>query len=193
MQTISADVDEESIVHPEPDENVIRTALLKARTVAGQFPNALIVAADTTVALDGDRLGKPAGEDEARATLRRLRGRAHQVFTGIVLLETASGRLESSVSRTDVVMRPYTDEEIEQYIKSGNPYDKAGGYAIQNSEFHPVESIQGCYSNVVGLPLCQLVALLRRFGVSPDLDVSETGDDYRQCTTCLTLMRGDGL
>jgi septum formation protein len=133
--------------------------------------NALILAADTTVA-DGDTiLGKPADPDEARTMLGQLRGRAHQVYTALTLVEAATGRCVTDVAVTDVPMRGYTDAEIEAYIASGDPFDKAGGYAIQNTDFRPVESLGGCYANVVGLPLCHLLRALRSFGIAPVVDV----------------------
>jgi predicted house-cleaning NTP pyrophosphatase (Maf/HAM1 superfamily) len=103
--------------------------------------------------------------------LIQLRGRVHQVYTAITLLDAASGRIYSEVAMTDVCMRSYTDAEMETYIASGDPFDKAGGYAIQNPEFHPVEELRGCYSNVVGLPLCYLAQALRDFGVTLNLKI----------------------
>ena len=132
--------------------------------------NALILAADTTVA-DGDTiLGKPADADEARAMLRRLRGRVHQGYTALTLLDTATGRSVTEVAETHVPMRDYTDAEIEAYIASGDPFDKAGSYAIQNAQFHPVAGLRGCYANVVGLPLCHLIRALRAFDIKPPAD-----------------------
>jgi len=188
---VAAAVDEESIDHPEPDTNVIRTAKLKAEAVSAQFSNALIIAADTTVAVDGEMLGKPANRSEAQNTLERLRGRAHQVYTGLVLLQMNSGRMETSVCRTDVYMRIYNEAEVEEYVDSGDPFDKAGAYAIQSTSFHPVNHIEGCYTNVVGLPLCQLCVLLGRFGILSDLPVAAATNDFRECATCIRLMSTD--
>lgn len=186
--TTVADVDEESVDHVDPARNVIQTAQLKAEAVADQFADGLIIAADTTVALDGEMLNKPADDAEARNMLRRLRGRVHQVYTGIALLQSPSRHYETAVCCTDVYMRDYSDEEIEQYIRSGDPFDKAGAYAIQNDAFHPVSHIQGCYTNVVGLPLCRLQTLLGRFGIQSTLAVATGTEDYRQCDTCRMLM-----
>jgi MAF protein len=103
--------------------------------------------------------------------LRRLRGRVHQVYTALTLVEAATGRSVTEVAATDVPMRNYTDDEIKVYIASGDPFDKAGAYAIQHAGFHPVAALRGCYSNVMGLPLCHLVRALRAFGIEPGADV----------------------
>lgn len=127
---------------------------------------ALILTADTTVA-DGDNiLGKPENPAEARAMLHRLRGRAHQVYTALSLVDAATGARVTEIAVTDVPMRDYSDEEIDAYIASGDPFDKAGGYAIQNTSFRPADLRSGCYANVVGLPLCHLLRALRRFDVT---------------------------
>jgi predicted house-cleaning NTP pyrophosphatase (Maf/HAM1 superfamily) len=103
--------------------------------------------------------------------LRRLRGRAHQVYTALSLLDTASGQIETEVATTNVPMRRYSDAEIDAYIATGDPFDKAGGYAIQHRGFQPVAQLSGCFSNVVGLPLCHLLRALRQFDVVPVPDV----------------------
>jgi septum formation protein len=169
-----ADIDET----PHPGESAtdytVRLSREKARAVIGTVTeNALILAADTTVA-DGDTiLGKPADPGEAWAMLRRLRGRVHQVYTALTLIDTASGRRVTEVAATDVPMRCYTDAEMGDYITSGDPFDKAGGYAIQNAHFHPVAALSGCYANVVGLPLCHLLRALHGFGITLDCDVPQ--------------------
>jgi septum formation protein len=167
-----ADIDETPQSDEAAAEYTLRLSREKARAVmATVTEDVLILAADTTV-VDGDTiLGKPADPDEARAMLRRLRGRVHQVHTALTLLDTSSGRSVSETAVTDVPMRDYSDEEIEAYIASGDPFDKAGGYAIQNAGFHPITALSGCYANVVGLPLCHLIRALRAFGVAPEGDV----------------------
>lgn len=168
----SADIDET----PHPGESArdytIRLSCDKARAVQQSAPgDTLILAADTTVA-DGDAiLGKPANPDEARAMLHQLRGRAHQVYTALTLIDTATGRSITDVAVTNVPMRNYTDAEIDAYIASGDPFDKAGGYAIQNVDFHPAHLASGCYANVVGLPLCHLLRVLRTFDITRETDV----------------------
>jgi septum formation protein len=168
-----ADIDETPLPGEPAAEYTRRLSREKAQAVLKQADSdCLIVASDTTVADGAAILGKPADPVEARAMLVQLRGRVHQVYTAITLLDTASGRIHSEVALTDVCMRAYTDAEIETYIASGDPFDKAGGYAIQNADFHPVEELRGCYSNVVGLPLCYLVQALRDFGITLDLQIA---------------------
>ena len=131
--------------------------------------NHIVITADTTVILDGRVLGKPLDAPHAREMLNALRGHWHQVITGVVVSALIDGHLEvrGASCTTNVLMRDYTDAEMEEYIASGDPMDKAGAYAIQNAQFQPVERIDGCYYNVVGLPLCTLIELLDSFGVQP--------------------------
>lgn len=161
---------------PLPDEAAhpytVRLSRQKAfAAAAASTVPALILAADTTVADGDDILGKPADPDEARAMLERLRDRVHQVYTALTILDTVSGDYLSDSAVTDVPMRDYSDAEIAAYIATGDPFDKAGGYAIQHAGFRPVRLQSGCYANVVGLPLCHLLRLLRALGVQahPDL------------------------
>ena len=184
-------VDEESVTHPDPVVNVVRTARLKAEAAAaGADRDGIIIAADTTVVLDGEMLNKPAGAAEARAMLRRLRGRTHYVHTGLVLLDAGRGCAASALSTTAVTMRDYDDAEIDAYVATGDPLDKAGSYAIQHSGFRPVARLDGCYTGVVGFPLCRLAGALQELGVSVDLAVATESADYRDCATCLQLLDG---
>jgi MAF protein len=177
----TADVDEDSVTHPDPALNVIATAALKAEEVAKRAPaDAVIIAADTTVALDGQMLNKPADAAEARQMLRQLRGRTHQVHTGIVVIDQATGIEVTDVATVDVPMRDYSDDEIEAYIATGDPMDKAGAYAIQHTHFRPVAWLAGCYSAVVGLPLCHLARALRRVGLSPGVDIADACQAHHQ-------------
>ena len=127
----------------------------------------MIIAADTTVALDDEILGKPATPEEAEMMLRRLRKRSHQVYTALAILDLSDQTRHSRLVCTDVHMRDYSDFEIADYIASGDPLDKAGAYAIQHSGFHPVDRVDGCWANVVGMPLCQLNPLLSESGCTP--------------------------
>jgi len=186
-----AAVDEDSVDHPDPAVNVVRTARLKAEAAFADLDSeGIVVAADTTVVLDGEMLNKPDGAAEARAMLRRLRGRTHHVHTGLVLIDAATGRASTAVSTTAVTMRNYDDAEIDAYVASGDPLDKAGSYAIQHAGFRPVAQLRGCYAGVVGFPLCRLVGALRECGVSVDLPVADESGDYRDCGTCLQLLDG---
>lgn len=125
-------------------------------------PGRIVIGADTIVYLDGKALPKPKDEAEAREMLQRLRNREHLVITGLAVVDEER---QTCHVTTKVRMRAYSDEEIDAYVASGDPLDKAGAYAIQNESFHPVASIEGCYQNVVGLPLCALARMLRRVGV----------------------------
>jgi septum formation protein len=123
-----------------------------------------IVACDTVVSLNGNLLGKPRDEAEARTMLRQLRARPHTVYSAFTILDIATERTLTEVAETEVVMRAYSDAEIAAYVASGDPMDKAGAYAIQHPGFHPVAELRGCYANVMGLPLCHLARHLRACG-----------------------------
>ncbi|OQY21126.1 MAG: septum formation protein Maf [Chloroflexi bacterium] len=153
-----------------PDSLVVRLSQAKAHAVDAR-PDALVIACDTVVALEGDLLGKPRDPAAAVAMLRRLRGRSHAVYSAVTLLEMASGRTLTDVVETQVMMRPYTETEIAAYVASGDPLDKAGAYAIQHAAFHPVAELRGCYANVMGLPLCHLTRLLRAWETESSCDV----------------------
>ena len=164
FQVLPADVDETPFNGESASSYVQRLAASKAQVVAAQVdPETLIIAADTTV-VDGNQiLGKPVDNGDAARMLWQLRGRSHQVYTAIALLQ--NGKLLVECCGTDVPMRSYSDTEMQVYIESGDPLDKAGAYAIQHPGFHPVDNLQGCYANVVGLPLCHLVRALRKFDI----------------------------
>lgn len=187
FELATADIDET----PHPGEPAaaytIRLSQSKAGAVArATSGSALVLAADTTVA-DGDAiLGKPADPGEAWAMLRQLRGRTHQVYTALTVIDTDSGEQITDLAVTDVPMRAYSDAEIEAYIASGDPFDKAGGYAIQNSGFRPVRLTDGCFANVVGLPLCHLLRTLRQFGVQTAADVPRLCQEHHRYTCTVT-------
>lgn len=167
------DIDETQHPGELPLDYVQRLSREKAGHVAAQLtPPATILAADTVVILgadtlgvdaEGQILGKPIDADDARDMLRRLRGRVHQVCTSITLHRLDVAPI-TRVTSTNVTMRDYTDAEIEAYIATGDPFDKAGSYAIQHPVFQPVAQIDGCYTNVVGLPLCTLKNMLAAIG-----------------------------
>lgn len=162
----TADVDEALQPGERPAAYVLRLAETKARAVAATLDQpAVIVAADTAVVDEEQILGKPADAHQARAMLRRLRGRTHQVLTGLAVLRTDNDTQVCELGCTQVPMRKYSEAEIAAYVASGDPLDKAGGYAIQHPEFRPVTDLQGCYANVVGLPLCHLGRALRRLNL----------------------------
>ena len=165
-----------------PEELVRRLALAKAREAAQRESGGLILAADTVVVLDGAILGKPSTPAEAREMLARLRARVHCVVTGVTLLDAESGQATFSAKSTDVTMRRYSDAELESYVASGEPFDKAGAYAVQDRSFHPAESVNGCYLNVVGLPMCDVATLLKQQGSSARLRADwSPPSECRQC------------
>lgn len=142
-------------------------ALRKATEVAARVGEGLTVGADTIVGSEGRLLGKPQSAEEARDFLLQLSGRSHFVVTGLALVEAGGDRREIGHEVTEVRVRPLTDEEIDAYVRTSEPFDKAGGYAIQGGAEAFVERIKGSYTNVVGLPLGRLRTLLLRFGIDP--------------------------
>ena len=158
------DLPEEEHALDDPALTALNVALAKARSaVRDARADEIVLAADTVVALDGESLAKPATTEDAKAMLRSLRARTHRVMTGVAL-RAADGREWAAVVETLVEMRGYGDDEIATYIGRGEPFDKAGGYAIQDATFRPVERLEGCYLNVVGLPLCAVARGLETLG-----------------------------
>lgn len=167
-----ADINEDPRKDEDPKFYVSRLAGEKASVVAHAADgDALVIAADTTVVLDDEILGKPLDAAEARRMLERQRGRSHVVYTGISVRRIGDGAELTDRATTEVPMRNYSDAELERYVASGDPLDKAGAYAIQNAEFHPVENLAGCYANVVGLPLCHLQRTLAKWDLHFEVDL----------------------
>jgi septum formation protein len=165
FEVVPSDADETLEALPLA-EAVARLALRKARLVAGLRPAAVVLAADTIVVIDGRALGKPADPEDARAMLHTLRGRTHEVMTGVAVVDAETGRHASDTVISHVTMTAYDDAVIEAYVAGGEPLDKAGAYAIQGAGGALVAGLVGSRSNVVGLPLAATAALLRRFGVA---------------------------
>jgi len=151
-----------------PWEAVQFLAALKADAVAEKLNRGIILAADSVIDLDGQILGKPADHADAVRILKELGGRTHRVVTGVCLLDLGSRRRSLFSVATKVNMEAYSDEEIDTYVDSGEPMDKAGAYAVQGLGGNLVSSVQGCYNNVVGLPLCEVVGHLASFGLPLD-------------------------
>lgn len=150
---------EEEMEQGTPKEIVRNNALIKAADIAREYCEDIIIGADTIVVVDEQIFGKPKDEAEAQEMLSRLSGRTHQVMTGIAVVQ--GKRVYSDVVVTDVTMRAYGIEEIRDYIKTGEPMDKAGAYGIQGIGALLVEKINGCYNSVVGLPIARLAEVLR--------------------------------
>lgn len=160
FDVVVPDVDETPLEGEEPVAYVLRIA--RAKALAVEVPDgAAVVAADTTVEIDGRILGKPSDEDDAGAMLRDLSGRTHRVHTGLVVRR--DGDVRDEVVTTHVTFVPLTEATLSWYVATGEPMDKAGAYAIQGAGGVLVERIEGSASNVVGLPLAQLSRLLREF------------------------------
>ncbi len=162
FEVLTAPIDE----RPRPGEPAeglaCRLSQKKAHAVAallGLAP-AWILSADTVVVFNGEMLGKPTDRTQAREFLTRLRGVAHEVVSGVTLLNALTFDQRTETYHTRVRMRAYTEAEIETYVESGDAMDKAGAYAIQHEAFHPVASLEGCYANVMGLPLCSVQRML---------------------------------
>ncbi|MEK5239296.1 Maf family protein [Paenibacillus sp. FSL L8-0470] len=168
FEVISSDADESTPPEFTPEMIVRSLALRKAEAVvpAAGKRNAVIVGSDTIVVLDDKVLGKPVDEQDSRVMLGLLQGKTHQVYTGVACIGLPEGKILVEHRVTSVTMRALSEEEISAYIATGEPADKAGSYAIQGLGATLVEKIEGCYFNVVGLPLSLLERMLSRVGIS---------------------------
>ena len=160
-----ADVDERVLPGEGAEEYAVRVALDKARVAAARAGIGIIIAADTIVVLDDTILGKPADARDAERMLTMLSGRFHRVITGLTVMDAGTGMTRTCVAITSVWFRTLSLAEITSYISTGEPFDKAGAYGIQGKGALLVQKIEGCYFNVVGLPLSLLGEMLREFGV----------------------------
>lgn len=157
--------DEEEVVAENPAELVEKLAKAKAETVALEYPRSLVVGADTVVVLEGEVLGKPEDEDHAVDMLSRLSGRTHQVYTGVAIVHRQSGRERVEHECTQVTFGRFDRQTLLRYVQSGEPMDKAGAYGIQGLGATLVERVEGCYFNVVGLPLFRFSRMLGEMGL----------------------------
>ncbi len=150
----------------EPHELVCQLSIIKAKSVAADHKNAVIIAADTIGLIGNKILGKPHTENEARKMLSTLNGKTHTVITGFTVLDSVTNKIITKTVDTKVYIKKLTHSEIEAYVKTGEPLDKAGAYAIQGLGSIIVERIEGDYYNVMGLPLNSLVETLKEFGIN---------------------------
>ena len=172
-----------------PADFVVRLSGEKALSVQGRMRGAggevartVTLGADTVVVLDGNVLGKPSSFSEAIGMLEALRGRTHAVVTGVTAVESWSGRRLSVSKLSHVTMRRYSHDEATAYVESGEPFDKAGAYAVQDTDFRPAQSVEGCYLNVVGLPLCEVMGLMESAAPKARLlPAWRTPPDCREC------------
>jgi septum formation protein len=158
---------EEGYFHLPPPERVMSLALDKARKVASRLDRGVVLGADTVVVAGDEYLEKPRDKEEARRMLQRLSGTCHQVFTGLALVDASTGRSVADFEETRVWMRELEKELIDAYLAAGEYKDKAGAYGIQGKAAYFIEKIEGCYFNVVGLPLSRLYLLLSRMDINP--------------------------
>lgn len=169
FEVIPSEADETTPEQWEPERIVMELALRKAKAVQATLEpatrEAVIIGSDTIVVLDGQVLGKPKDEAEAASLLRSLQGRSHDVYTAVACIDVITGRTEVEYRRTTVTMRTAAEEEIAAYARTGEGLDKAGAYAIQGLGSIFVTGIEGCYFNVVGLPLSLLSEMLGHFGI----------------------------
>jgi septum formation protein len=191
---VVSDVDETQKPGETPNDYVQRLSREKARAVAARVdPDCIVIAADTAVVDGPEILGKPKDTADAERMLRQLRGRVHQVYTGLTVLRPMDEKMVTELCVTDVPMRSYSDEEITAYVNSGDPMDKAGAYAIQHPEFKPVESLGGCRASVMGLPMCHVVRVMKRFDVRPGTDMPAACQSLLkyECPVFSAILRGE--
>jgi len=172
FEVIPSHVEETFAPGESPREHVVRLAEEKAFDVGNRFPECWVIGADTIVYVDGIILGKPKSREEAMEMLRLMSGKEHRVLTGISVRHLNKGKGECEVVETVVKVKSLSPAEMDWYTGTGEPFDKAGGYGIQGIGSFMIESINGSYSNVVGLPLCELVQMLSRLEA---LSISECG------------------
>jgi septum formation protein len=169
FDVLVSDVDETVDEHRGPVDFVLQLARRKARVGADRAPDALVIGGDTMVELDGQIFGKPADSADAAATLRRLSGRAHRVVTGLAVVDATTGTLREGAATSTVLMREIGDDEIEGYVATGEPFGKAGSYALQGLGGRFVTSVDGDRDTVLGLSTRTLRRLLADFGVQTEL------------------------
>lgn len=157
FEILPSDFDERAVVFNDPAAYVCTLSKAKAEDIAGRHPHSWVIGADTIVYMAGQVLGKPRGRDAARAMLKRLSAQTHQVFTGYTICNLERGKTITDAVCTEVTFKRLSDDEIEWYIHTDEPFDKAGAYAIQGLGTFLVKRINGSYTNVVGLPVCEVI------------------------------------
>ena len=174
FQVEPANIDESKNKTESPNSYAKRLALSKTLKVSQNYPSdSIVIGADTVVVQDNHVVGKPETNIEARSMLMQLQGKTHQVVTAIAIYFSKFGTTSQELCETSVQMRHMTEEEIVEYVSTGDSLDKAGAYAIQNVEFHPAKPLGGCLANVIGLPLCHMTRALHKNNVSVDEDIAE--------------------
>lgn len=186
FEIMAADIDEEAVPYTgTPDAYAKTLSHLKADHIAQQHPQAWTIGADTIVVVDNTILGKPKGRDGAVAMLNALADRSHSVFTGFTVIHPEKGISESCAVETRVTFKSLSAGEISWYADTDEPYDKAGAYGIQGIGAFLVKEISGSYTNVVGLPVCEIMDTLARFGVIQYNDhLQWSSNDNKDVTSC---------
>jgi septum formation protein len=164
FKIIPAHINENCLAGESPRQHVQRLAREKAMIIAKKYPEAWVLGADTIVVIDGIVLGKPENKTQARKMLRKLSGREHKVFTSFTIAHVAADIYRTKVVQSAVQFKTISPKEMEWYVASDEPYDKAGGYAVQGQGAYFIRSIRGSYTNVIGLPLCEVIEELKYFG-----------------------------
>jgi len=163
---LHSDVDENPRAGESPEAYALRLSEAKARAVAAMRPGCWVLGADTIVTIDGELLGKPRTTDEARCMIRKLSGRAHTVITAFTLFNSERTEPIRRAVSSQVLFKEIPDDELEWYVATDEPYDKAGGYAVQGKAAVLVSAVHGSWTNVVGLPLCEVVEALKGLGLA---------------------------
>jgi len=164
FKIIPAHINENGLAGEGPRQHVKRLAREKAMVIAKKYPEAWVLGADTIVVIDGIVLGKPENKTQARKMLQKLSGREHKVFTGFTIAHVAAEIYRTKVIQSAVQFKTISPKEMDWYVASDEPYDKAGGYAVQGQGACFIKSIRGSYTNVIGLPLCEVLEELKSFG-----------------------------
>jgi septum formation protein len=164
FKTIPAHVNENYLAGESPRQHVKRLSNDKAIVIAKKYPEAWVLGSDTIVVIDGLILGKPKNKNQALGMLRKLSGREHNVFTGFTIAHAAARIYQTKVIQSTVQFKKISPTEMKWYVACDEPYDKAGGYALQGKGAYFIQSIRGSYTNVIGLPLCEILEELKYFG-----------------------------
>jgi septum formation protein len=164
---------EEVVGQSSIEEEVREFALEKARSIAAERPQAIVIGSDTMISLDGEKFGKPADTEDARRMLRAFSGKLHRIYTSVAIVDGSGGPGLQATEEVSVAMRAFSDQEIADYLASGESLDKAGAYSIQGEGSHLIESISGDYLAAVGMPLRPIARYLRERGIDFPLDVEK--------------------
>ncbi|MDD5724071.1 MAG: Maf family protein [Syntrophales bacterium] len=164
FEIIPSDIDERPLDEESPEDHVLRLSREKALAVSRANPGRWVLGADTVVVIDGEMLGKPATPTDAKRMLGLLSGREHKVVTGFALVGGGEGVVVNDAVQSGVLFKDISEKEMEWYARTSEPYDKAGGYAVQGKASFFIKEIHGSYTNVIGLPLCEVVTAMEKAG-----------------------------